>query len=88
MYFPAERKIMNTIQIAGETLITPKELAKAGVIGITQQCELRKAGKLKCYRNGIKVLYSWEKHIEPYLETNGQTSQMDNENAEGITSQI
>lgn len=78
---------MNTIKIAGETLITPKELAKAGVISITNQSELRKSGKLNCYRNGSRVLYSWSKHIEPFLESAGKNSQSNNENSEGEKTQ-
>lgn len=64
---------MNKIQIANETLITPKELDKAGVISLVKQWEERKAGRLKHYRIGSKVLYS-ETHIKDFLTATEQNA--------------
>jgi hypothetical protein len=57
---------MQTIQIINEKLTTPKELDRIGVISLVKQWEERKAGRLKCYRIGAKILYS-EAHIKAYF---------------------
>lgn len=49
-----------------EKLFTPKELSEMKVLSLVQQWKERKAGRLKCYRIGTKILYS-EKHIADYL---------------------
>lgn len=75
---------MNAIHIAGETLLTPKQLDEAGVISLAQQSVLRRDGTLECYRNGVKVFYSWQKHIEPYLASSSkQTDKTNDENTRG-----
>jgi hypothetical protein len=57
---------MQTIPIANEKLITPKQLRDARVISLQKQFEEREAGRLKCIRIGKKVLYR-ESHITEYL---------------------
>ena len=57
---------IQTIQVANETLTTPKELDRIGAISLVKQWEERKAGRLKCYRIGAKILYS-EAHIKAYF---------------------
>lgn len=47
-------------------MTTPKELAEQGLMSLVKQWAERKAGRLKCYRIGTKVLYS-KRHIEEYL---------------------
>lgn len=77
-----QNQIMETITIGDEKLITPKELDEKKIISTVKQCTERKAGRLNCYRVGSRVLYSWQKHIEPYLASSGQQPNND-ENTEG-----
>ena len=49
-----------------DEMMTPSELAELGLVSKVKQWEERKAGRLKCYRIGTKVLYS-KRHIEAYL---------------------
>ena len=57
---------MSAVSVINETLITPKELNDAGIISLAKQFEERKAGRLKCYRIGTRVLYG-QKHIDEYF---------------------
>lgn len=50
-----------------EKLLTPKELAEMKVLSLVQQWKERKAGRLKCYRIGRKILYGSITHLAPYL---------------------
>jgi hypothetical protein len=65
--------------VGNEKLITPKELANAGVISTVKQWEERKAGRLNCYRIGAKVLYG-QKHIDEYLALCEQGRQTNSKN--------
>jgi hypothetical protein len=62
-------------------MVTPNELAAQGLISKVKQWEERKAGRLKCYRIGSKVLYS-KRHIEDYLALCEQNASTRNE--EGV----
>ena len=67
---------METTPLTKEKLITPKELNDARIVSLAKQFEERKAGRLKCYRIGTRVLYA-QKHIDDYLtlcEQNRQTA--------------
>jgi hypothetical protein len=47
--------------------LTPKQLAEQGVMSLVKQWQERKAGRLRCYRAGRKILYT-EAHLIAYLE--------------------
>jgi hypothetical protein len=47
--------------------LTPKQLDEQGVISLVKQWQERKAGRLRCYRVGRKILYT-EAHLNAYLE--------------------
>ena len=49
-----------------EKLYTPKELADLKILSLVQQWKERKAGRLKCYRIGKKILVG-QKHLSDYL---------------------
>ncbi len=51
---------------AGERVYTPNDLAEAGIIGHVKQRQERKAGRLKHYSVGRKILYG-QKHVDAYL---------------------
>ena len=57
-----------------ETLYTPKELDKRGVMSLVKQWQERAAGRLKCYRIGKKILYS-EQHLNDYFAQCESTAQ-------------
>ncbi len=50
-----------------EKLFTPKELQEMKILSVVQQWKERKAGRLKCYRIGRKILYGEKTHLADYL---------------------
>lgn len=54
--------------MVNKTLLTQKETADFLRISISTLNRIRTAGKIRFYKNNLRIVYDYDEHILPYLK--------------------